>query len=359
MSKKHKITYLLGAGASFESVPIWKEQGLTMRELGNRLKSKSESLSSLKAIFENMHQYGIKAMEFGTIDIYARKLFLNNRLEELNDLKLALSLYLDIWENFEEIRESIKNELIKSKNIDENRNYDAVDKRYYSLLSVILKKSNQLGVQLDENVNFITWNYDLQLESAYESFLMEKTKSLRELDQNIKFLNDGDLSKNRIIHLNGMRGCFETNGKFQDIIDREFLKKDFNKYLYELDKIYNTRNSKDNMQNSINYSWEGKDDRINVALELLKKTDILVIIGYSFPSFNKLIDAQLINAFNEKGKLLFYQDLNPKLETFNFTKLNKSKFKESKNCNQFHIPNEFFPDLRTGNNSENLTFVNM
>ena len=119
---RKKITYLLGAGASFNAVPIWHQQGNTMEALGCTLKSYYEDFDSLLPIFKNMEHYGIKAREFGTIDIYARKLFLNNEFKELNNLKLALSLYLEIWENFQRIREFVIDSLHNANIIDENMN---------------------------------------------------------------------------------------------------------------------------------------------------------------------------------------------------------------------------------------------
>lgn len=350
MTKRNKITYLLGAGASFNAVPIWNEQGLTMQEMGFRLKTKFKNSRQLRPIFEAMEKYGKYALEYGTIDIYARKLFLNNKPEELNQLKLVLSLYLDIWENFEELRNEITSNLKSSKKLDEDRKYDAIDKRYYALLSVILDSSNEHGVAIDDNVNFITWNYDLQLESAFESFLMKKSDSMQDLNRKIKFLNDTeDLVKNKIIHLNGMRGCFESEGKFEDIVERSKIKNDLSTYLAELNKIVRTRNSKSNMQNAINYAWEGKDNRVRDAIKVLEATDVLVVIGYSFPSFNKLVDFKLINAFSKKGKLIFYQDIKSDFEIIRFSKIHKNKFKQITDCNQFLLPNEFFPNLSTDN----------
>lgn len=342
---RKKITYLLGAGASFNAVPIWHQQGNTMEALGCTLKSYYEDFDSLLPIFKNMEHYGIKAREFGTIDIYARKLFLNNEVKELNNLKLALSLYLEIWENFQRIREFVIDSLHNANIIDENMNYEAIDKRYFSLLSVVTRQNNnRTGVMLDENVNFITWNYDLQLESAFESFFMNKFNSLREFDKNFKFLNDGDLSKNRVIHLNGMRGCIEDNGNFEDIIERKELRNELRGYLIELNKIYRTWNSNKNMLNSINYAWENKDERIKAACNLLQESDVLVIIGYSFPSFNKEIDYKMLESFKGAGKRIYYQDVNADESRLGFFKsLSSGQLSNIKNCSQFLLPNEYFP----------------
>lgn len=197
---------------------------------------------------------------------------------------------------------------------------------------------------LDENVNFITWNYDLQLESAFESFFMNKFNSLREFDENFKFLNDGDLSKNRVIHLNGMRGCIEDKGKFEDIIERKELRNEFRGYLEELNKVYKTRNSDKNMLNSINYAWENKDERIKAACNLLQESDVLVIIGYSFPSFNKEIDHKMLESFKGAGKRIYYQDVNADESRLGFFKsLSSGQLSNIKNCSQFLLPNEYFP----------------
>jgi hypothetical protein len=67
--------------------------------------------------------------------------------------------------------------------------------------------------------------------------------------------------------------------------------------------------------NFFNFAWE----KTNVALQareyakaILSETDILVIIGYSFPTFNDEIDKELFTALkNSKSSFkIIYQDLN-------------------------------------------------
>ena len=63
----------------------------------------------------------------------------------------------------------------------------------------------------------------------------------------------------------------------------------------------------------INYAWEknplAEKARL-AAREIFKNTDILVIIGYSFPPFNKEIDQELFNELKNKKTKIFYQDPN-------------------------------------------------
>src|SRR5690606_30848765 len=94
----------------------------------------------------------------------------------------------------------------------------------------------------------------------------------------------------------------------------------------------------------IKYGWELQSEEKVQVKKLMSNTNILVIIGYSFPAFNRQIDQELIKAF-EKGseyKRVIYQDPNANEDTV------KSLFHpstdvhlEKKNINQFYIPHEF------------------
>lgn len=246
ITENPNVTYFLGAGASYNSVPIWKEQGRSMKVMAAEILDKFETIypaepekqlkvkssGRLKEFFETMQDIGEKALEFGSIDIYAKRLYLLGHTEELNYLKFCLSTYLDLWENY---YHKIYNDPNKKLG------YSKIDKRYYSLFSVILEKGAS-SPKLNSNVKFITWNYDLQLESSYESFLHEGIHRLVDLNQKLRFspfLNDlktSDIELD-IYHLNGHRGIFH----FEDSIYESVIKKkglDFWDYLVQLDKNF-------------------------------------------------------------------------------------------------------------------------
>ena len=101
------ITYLFGAGASVKACPILKGLGEKMVALSQKFLDPELALSiDLKQFSRNPRNqilfdigyFGKKALQFGTIDTYAKKLYLSNDHEnELKDLKLSVSLFFTIW----------------------------------------------------------------------------------------------------------------------------------------------------------------------------------------------------------------------------------------------------------------------
>ena len=119
-----KITYYLGAGASYNSCPILEKQAEMMIKVAEfeikkytakrtstggttsitydftlEEKNKLKEDNQLQILW-HIGYYGNKAKEYNTIDTYARKLFLNDETTELNLLKMSVSVFFDIWENF-------------------------------------------------------------------------------------------------------------------------------------------------------------------------------------------------------------------------------------------------------------------
>ncbi len=63
----------------------------------------------------------------------------------------------------------------------------------------------------------------------------------------------------------------------------------------------------------INYAWETNTNAITArtqAEKIFSETDIVVVIGYSFPSFNKEIDSALFSKLQGRKTKIIYQDPN-------------------------------------------------
>lgn len=356
-----KITYYLGAGASFNAIPIWDEQGQSMIDLANRVKGaindrqkllnedegKFKDLIDDKTLvdfFDKMAKYGEIAIKYGSIDIYAKRLNLLDEKNELNTLKKSLSVYFDLWESG-----WINIKRTNNGNIDKIQSYDIIDKRYLSLLSILLKKDRN-APKLNENIKFITWNYDLQLEHAYKSFLSEVDKNitLQSLDNSLRFLESSYSHKNReIIHLNGHRGMFKFDAKTYETVEQQ-SQKCLLSYLKGLlsNQDFEKGRKKLDYSSFIKYGWESPSlEHLNAAKEIMLKTNVLVIIGYSFPAFNRKIDLELIRVFESNGlanKKVIYQDPNASMDIIKalFNNWRIVEIKKEVN-NQFHIPDEF------------------
>ncbi len=356
------ITYYLGAGASFNSNPILEKQAemmiyvateeLIKRPFNNEIERENGIYynfndSEYQKIPENnkdqilwhIGYFGTKAIEYNTIDTYARKLFLNNEIEKLELLKMSISVFYDLFENYK-------------NRYDPKKLYSKIDNRYKSLFSLLLNKVDENKIELHNNIKIITWNYDLQLEKTYKLF-KENGDNLdyNQINEELKFKSTNNKSSNDIFHLNGYHGFLSNNlpeknevnlGKIENFEDfwesRQLL----------FDSVKNKYLSYDNY---IKYAWEHKtnDGFFENVKKVMNNTDVLVIIGYSFPAFNREIDQLLFDSLKTTFKKIVYQDPNgQKLIIENLFRI-KLKVKDKieilnseKELLQFHVPNDYF-----------------
>lgn len=361
-----KITYLLGAGSSYYSCPILENQAEMMInvagiEIGNIVNvHNNNNYKKYDFINKNyldnfdLNEYkicwwigyfGEKAREFNTIDTYARKLYLNNEIDEYNKLKMCVSVFFDLWENFYHYRFTLK---------DENP-FNKIDNRYKSLFSVLLDVEDK-KIRLNNDFKFITWNYDLQLEETFKLFLNDY--SLTDLDElnsnNFKFKNDNNTNNNDVFHLNGLRGFYKIGNKENE---KDLLLKNslvYNDYWENHKNLYNDLISgKIKFENNIKYAWEHKldDDFFKNISKVLNGTEILIIIGYSFPAFNRKIDQFLFKHLNcNVLKKIIYQDPNADKEMiinlfediYCYEEVDIKILTDEKSLKQFYLPNEHF-----------------
>jgi hypothetical protein len=353
-----KITYFLGAGASFGSCPILQDQAEEMINLAkselNRTgrykdpkgwpftdSEKTKFIDKKDKVLWYIGYFGTKAKEFNTVDTYAKKLHLSEQFDELNLLKMAVSVFFDLWESFP--KESFR--------ANSSKEYKAIDYRYITLFSILLEKSSN-KISLNTNFKFITWNYDLQLEGAYQRFLKEnQVWSYNQLDDlHLKFSENEDLEvENDIYHLNGYRGFYRTK---DSILEMGFDVK-YSDYWNHYDGLYDNVNRKNvNFNNHLKYAWEHnlESNWFKKIAKTFNETEVLVIIGYSFPPFNRKIDQFLFNQLNSDIlKEIVYQDPNANKDIILNLFSNSTPFeekikieKEKENLLQFHIPNSHF-----------------
>lgn len=347
-----KITYLLGAGASFNSVPIWSEQGDSMNQVAHTINQAIENpdtifkaellksqeyngfskteIESLNELIKDLNKYAKKAEENDTIDSYAYQLYKRKNNDELYNLKRTVSIYLDIWQFYKDH--------IFSTNTNRKQ---SIDTRYIKWLNMITE-SNELGeIKLKPNVNILTWNYDLQVELAYSKYYEDLNfKCLNDINSKFKFL-DNDVSNLQIHHLNGHHGYFDYEDQSYTT-GQNILKSDFYKYLKTVcqnSKEFSEIDNKRQDYGKIRFSWE--KNLSNQVIKIAQETDILIVIGYSFPQYNMTTDRIIIDAFKSNNPLLLhYQDpINDFSEISDFIDFKETR--HSKSTFQFFIPDEF------------------
>lgn len=319
--KDKKITYLLGAGASYQACPILKEQGEKMIEMAKKYLSDKEpnfeeikptSLDDKEGILWDIGYFGKRALEFGTIDTYAKKLHLSNDNErELQRLKLAVSVFFTLWE-------SSNDDIKQRKTEDKPEKFKDIDPRYISLLSAILEKNKTNDPEIKDNIKFVTWNYDLQLERAYKTFCLNHL----DWDYVSKWcrfrVNSENKNELNICHLNGYNGYYYLNDEPEKDKEHNTHGRTDSKSIDEILKTIDftaksVNRNQIKINDHINYAWEtnrlAKTTREN-AIKIFKETDVLIIIGYSFPPFNKDIDSLLFNELKDRKTEIYYQDIN-------------------------------------------------
>ncbi len=342
-----KVTYLLGAGASYKAVPTIVELNGALLEINKlcgefvaeQIRISAEHNKQLLQAYEFFNRHITEGAEaskiFGTIDTYAKKLSLTES-DDLEKLKVCLGIFFTIWQDIN--KDNLKGRF-NPKDVQNNISYQDVDDRYFGLIANYLVKEGRKLV-LDEKINFISWNYDTQLERAISSFT---NSSLKETLFQQKAYPYYSTTSPKIVHLNGIAGLFEERSNLKTLFNDNEKDKNFllNKNLSFLSKIdfdepLNT--------NYFTYAWE--DDNISkqslkFAEKIISETNILVIIGYSFPTFNDLVDKKLFKILKESSKLrmVYYQDPNASVELLNSRfGLDEKIIKIVKDVNQFILP---------------------
>lgn len=286
------VTYLIGAGASAEALPVVAgfEEGLMefWTFLNDFRPSDAEFiLGTDYKIARGRDDLKVAVLEVAqacerhaSIDTYAKKLYIRGETAELKKVKIVLSLFLAYKQ-----RDRI------------------IDKRYDSFFATILQEK---PVDLPDNIKIVSWNYDSQFEIAYSNYT-----SLELIDENSKLLcvnrkylpRYDDRPGFQIWKINGTAGLRTMDGKLDSLLDKAIP----NYYVYLVSKYYNAIQS-GVIGSSISFAWES-DATWSKYLEKLKEsittTEILVVIGYSFPLFNRSVDRDIIQSLSNLKKVYF------------------------------------------------------
>lgn len=308
-TSEYKITYLLGAGASAKVLPTVKATSTTggvvqaLRTFAEGLKTNKSINISYKNFIDqlviDLHWLADNSDKFGTPDTFAKFLYLQER-GSLKRLKNALSFFFTV------------EQFINNK----------FDDRALIFLTTVM----QIGNIFPTNIKILNWNYDFQIQLAgevfrHESFnygsvavhsppLVDYYPSLGiEMNVNYHSLDANNIS---MVHLNGIAGFYyyeQTTCILNNFLNQK--PKDINEII---EKVNNDSERKHNL---LTFAWERETEaatflrkRIDIAKTIIANSDILIIIGYSFPFFNRAIDKQLFESLMASGKLkkIIYQD---------------------------------------------------
>lgn len=342
-----KITYLFGAGASYYAFPLSHGKGKVdddldkssdlasdIGRLGHRIKSDStynlfqgfdlrsegekETLNKAADLLIEVSEMGMK---YDSIDLLAKYYFEKGEDKKFLDVKAALDVYFYIQNHLENVN----------------------DERYLRFLISIL--SNQ---KFPNSINILTWNYDMLMENALSHFGLFADGYLpnKKIDKITSFplMSEEDVSNPRIIHLNGIAGR-----PFNNVLQKHLYtgSKEIEEYILRLREILGNRTN----ESLISFGFEPNrgPGKANVDLKKLiryqtQRTDVLVVIGYSFPFFNRITDREILsNLLSNQNLVIYIQNPNFDIPFFRtqFEISGSIRIEHVEDCNNFFIPFQF------------------
>lgn len=298
-----KITYLFGAGASRQALPIVKEIPQRVKDIIELLKSESYKLSDIeeykdlklnkskaeiqKVLINDLEWLLVNSENHASIDTYAKKIFIKGQDKELVRLKAAFSVYLII------------EQLLKN-----------ADKRYDSFYASLL---NDNYYDFPSNLRILSWNYDSQFEKSFSEYTDQNDIQTNQSLLNVVTKYSHDKPKNSkfcLLKLNGTTNLLQDRGwrqynyinKYEDHLSLEQLDTIIRNFAAL--RLANIR-----LFSGLSFAWEryGDPDKdiVLYAKNETQDTEVLVIIGYSFPYFNREIDREIIGNMSRLNKIYF------------------------------------------------------
>lgn len=318
--------YLLGAEASCQALPLSSNFAKRLRSFAVDLKKAGPVTmygdpntkpddpvwgKNRDTLLEAINWLSTESSHHFSVDTFAKKLFFRGDKENLKKLKAALSAFLVI---------------------EQSRH--PVDQRYDAFLASVLALDENKGIYLPEHLRIFTWNYDTQLEKAFYGFCEDDDKVLKNISIN-----------ERIYRINGFCGTYPPS-IFGDPFYAAIHSND--KPAWEAGiNLYNECIAEPSSPDpEIKFAWEDStNDRLkNVGLSQLSEVSEMVVIGYSFPYFNKEIDQLIFKQFDHLDRIYLqypkdvHESIKIRLKSFFHRDI---EITDITSTDLFHIPDNF------------------
>ena len=214
--------------------------------------------------------------------------------------------------------------------------FEAIDK----ISSDVKKGATLWKIELPANVNFISWNYDRLFELSLSILL---NSDLNEVREYVNIFNNYETIENKnkpyLIKLNGSAGAF---------IDSQYKKDAKEQIINEIIRTYKGTFFNAIPDSMIQFAWDEnentKKSRLK-AIEIMNNTQILVVIGYSFPTFNRKIDKQLLSRLFKLERIIL-QNTKENIDSVTdrlralIPEFEQKKLIKITDENEFHMPIE-------------------
>lgn len=340
-----QLTYLLGAGASFQSIPIVKTFTNRLLKFQIYLLDKSnavrgEDRRKFVTAANGIHALANEFSAHQSFDTYFKKLFHFGKYDIINSGKRLLNLYF-LWEHS-------NSSLNYNDRLTENdfKKQSLFDRRYDALIAGLLHPITEKSDPICE-INFLSWNYDINLINSIKNFFYPNI-TYGEFINNVRrdqFLWEID-NRIRIININGYF--------YSSLIDKSLSILDSNPEQIidkNISEGYHSKSEIDEDADKIKFAWElnAQDEKtLKLCLQnIMSQTLNLVIVGYTFPLYNRFIDFGYLHQEDFLKKNVIVQDPNAEslrknlIDIFRISN-EKVNIEPITNCDSFYVPSSVF-----------------
>lgn len=301
-----KVVFLLGAGASYgkrinseeltmDDVSLIEEGLPLVFEIKDELEYVNGWLNNVELKDRNYTLFGEKCDVFkmqdellkgfdwmleqsahhATIDTFAKKLYLKGDTENYARLKYLLTTFFLVEQSLH-----------------------PYDKRYDTFFANILDSD----LNIPNDIYLMTWNYDVQLDIAYQDYNIKGLPmccppETRNVDYNAK-----------VFKINGSANYYNMNHLDSAVLSKlnpsDLLGLLFNQLSIATQKGYYRDGTTDLL-----FAWE-KDifnAKCNILYQNISDAEVMVVIGYTFPFFNREIDREIFSKMPNLKKI-YVQD---------------------------------------------------
>jgi len=360
-----ELTYILGAGASFQSIPIVKTFSNRFNEFLTWIENDIIKANGFSA--DEKQKFGI-LLDLGkrlhssfeshqSFDTYFKKLFHTGQKPKISEDKKVLNLYF-IWEH-------LSVAVPKPDKYDDFKFWkqSVIDKRYDALIAGFLQPLANEKVPYCK-INFITWNYDLNLFMSLKNYFSPNTK-IGDFFDEINKRNGVWEIQNEITVIN-MNGFFYSTEfavlstldypNIHQIIYSKIKDESYFKSLNTGSFRYSASDQDEDAE-LIKFAWENDKlaegmfpQQVILANNKIASSENIIIIGYTFPLYNRLLDLACLEQKYIGSTRIVIQDPSAEIirqNLLDYYQLSdndalRKNVKTIKDCESFYIPSNIF-----------------
>ena len=220
--------------------------------------------------------------------------------------------------------------------------YEKIDTRYINFTNVIVKNSHSIR----SNFKIINWNYDNQLQkSIMQTKQVNYFEAYKRLNTIEKFTSR-QRNSGGVFRLNGLFNYNYKDSRVESIPflnDKKNIDHSEKEIAEEIVRHYGNCIHRPKFYNLLSLENDNyTDETKKIAIESVKDTEYLNIIGYSFPLINVGTDREILNSMEklEKVYIQSYEPENIKRAFNELYKIEKDVKIETISPDKFYIPRD-------------------